>query len=449
MSDGRGITPSRDGGFEPIRILEIELSHPLPTIAPETAGRRYPRAIALLRLHSVPLGLAELEIPADGLLPAAVADAVWPGVRDTAIAHLAQDGVEAPDKLDPEGLAPGGPRPPCCLLAREAFLTEAPFVSVLIPSRERPERLRRCLDSILASAYPPERFEVLVVDNAPSTGATRELVDSYASGGRVRYALENAPGSASARNRGLQHVRGEIVAMTDDDVIVDEQWLTEIARAFAATPEATCVSGLLLPLQLDTPAQVWFEEYGGFSRGFQSIRYDLDEHRPADDILYPYSAGIFGTGNNFAFRRSGLLDVGGFDPALGNGTPALGGVDSEVLLRTILEGRTIVYAPSALVWHVHRPDVEGLRRQVYAYGAGLVAYLLKTLIDRPHLIADFLRRIPAGLRFALSPSSPKNQTKRSDYPRELTWLELRGMLYGPLAYARSRRKYGPHRRPRR
>ncbi len=443
---GRGITPRDSTEFDPVRMLEIELSDPLVPIEPASDGRRYPRAIALIRLHAQPLGLAELEVPAAGLEPAAVAAAVWPGVRDAATAHLAQDELSAPEELGAGGLLTEDTPP--CIGAREAFLATAPFLSVLIPSRERPERLRRCLDSILASAYPSGRFEVLVVDNAPKTQATRELVNSYAADGRVRYAREDAPGSASARNRGLQHVRGELVAFTDDDVVVDAHWLTEVARAFAATPEATCVSGLLLPLQLDTPAQVWFEEYGGFSRGFEPVRYDREGHRPADNALYPYSAGIFGTGNNFAFRRSDLVAIGGFDPALGNGTPALGGVDSEVLLRTILGGRTIVYAPGALVWHAHRPDLEGLKRQVHAYGAGLVAYLLKTLLDKPQHIQDFAKRVPAGLHFALSPSSAKNETKRAGYPRELTWLELRGMLFGPLAYARSRRRYGSHRAPR-
>ena len=168
----------------------------------------------------------------------------------------------------------------------------------------------------------------------------------------------------------------------------------------------------------------------------------------AEEPLYPYTAGVFGTGNNFAFRRSALASIGNFDPALGNGTPALGGVDTEVLLRTIINGHTIVYEPGALVWHAHRPDYEGLRRQVYSYGTGLTAYLLKTMMQNPRLLPGFLAKVPSGLRFALAGGSEKNEHKGSDYPEELTRLELKGMLYGPLAYAKSRRKYGPHRRVR-
>lgn len=432
-----------DDGFHPVRILEIDLSAPLPPVDRGPEGR-HRRALVLVRLHAVALGLLDVALPPGGLDPAGLARAAWAEVADSAAAHLREDGLPVPDALGPEGLP--SEETPACARAREEFLRDAPFLSVLIPSRERPERLGRCLDSILASEYPRERYEVVVVDNRPVTDGTRQLIEKYAGRGPVRYAREDASGSASARNRGLEVVRGELVVMTDDDVLVDPLWLTEVARAFHRHPEATCVSGLLLPLELETQAQLWFEEYGGFSRGFEPRVYDLSDHRLADDPLYPYDAGVFGTGNNFSFRRTDLLEIGAFDPALGNGTPALGGVDSEVLLRTILRGKTIVYEPRALVWHAHRPGYDALRRQVYAYGAGLVAYQLKLLLEDPlRRVPEIARRLPAAARFALSSSSGKNAGKQTDYPDELTRLELRGMRYGPRAYVRSRRACGPHR----
>jgi GT2 family glycosyltransferase len=156
---------------------------------------------------------------------------------------------------------------------------------------------------------------------------------------------------------------------------------------------------------------------------------------------------LFGTGNNFAFRTAALREIGGFDPALGNGTPALGGEDSEVLLRAVLTGHTVVYQPKAIVMHAHRPDLEGLRRQLYAYGAGLSAYLVKTLLSNPRLIGAFARKLPTGLWFALGSGSPKNANKTAAYPSELTWIERRGVLYGPIGYLRSRWEYGAHRVP--
>jgi GT2 family glycosyltransferase len=440
-------TPATPGDFEPIRLAEVELAGALEGLEPRQApdGRPYGSALIFARLHSEPLGLVEVQLDRTGGLDGAelarsLRSAVAGRVRD----HLAADGLDAPDELDAAGVA-AGHEPPRCLRKRAEFLGDAPALTVLIPSRERPERLARCLDSILASDYPEDRVELIVVDNAPQTDATRRLVESYGERCRIRYLREDATGSASARNRGIREVETEIVAMTDDDTVVDRHWLTEVARAFAEFPQAATVSGLLLPMELDTPPQVWFEQYGGFSRGFDRRVFDLGENRPADEPLFPWTTGLFGTGNNFAFRTAAIREIGGFDPALGNGTPALGGVDSEILLRTILAGHTIVYEPHAVVHHAHRPDYAALRRQIHAYGAGIVACHLKTLLANPGLSASFARKLPAGLRFALGSGSEKNAQKRSDYPRELTWLELRGMLYGPVGYVRSRRKYGPHR----
>jgi len=299
---------------------------------------------------------------------------------------------------------------------RDEVLRDAPFMSVLIPTRERPERLERCLRSILDSEYPRSRFEILVVDNRPETTDTFDLIERMRGEfPQLVYVREERSGSASARNAGLREAKSELVAFTDDDVVVDRHWLTEIARAFGAA-DVDCVSGLLIPMELETPAQVWFEQYGGFSRGFARRLYDLDEHR-LPTPLYPYTAGVFGTGNNMAFRRSVLREIGDFDPALGNGTPALGGVDSEVLLRTILKGHRIAYEPRAFVYHLHRRDYAGLHRQIYAYGAGLTAYMLKTLLANPRLVPSFAAKLPRGLFFALDPRSPKNSRKQVDYRR--------------------------------
>jgi len=426
--------------FTPIKVLELDLERALPDLPGTTGEHPHRRAQVLVRLHDEPLGVIRVELP---ILGHELAGAVWRELGSEIDRHLREDGLGSPSEPASDGIA--APSPPRCLQARDAFLERAPEITALIPSRERPERLRRCVESILACEYPSERIEVLVVDNAPEGNRTERLVQELEKAtGRVRYAREDVPGSASARNRGLTLVRTPLVAMTDDDVIVDRHWLTEVARAFDAYPRAGAVSGLLLPAALDTEAQVWFEQYGGFGRGFRRRVFDLGDHRPPDEPLYPWNAGLFGTGNNFSFRTDMIRDIGGFDPALGNGTPALGGVDSEVLLRTILNGHQIVYEPRAIAHHMHRPDYEALKRQVYAYGAGLVAYYLKTILAEPRFALDFARKLPAGIRWMRSPDAHINRYKQDDYPGELAWIERRGMLYGPLAYARSRRKFGSH-----
>jgi GT2 family glycosyltransferase len=433
-------------GFTPIRIVEIELADPLNRVEEmrSRSGQTYGGLLVFVRIHGEPVGLIALEMETGSLSPAELAARIWPEVRSRVSRHLASDGEEAPAELLPAGIVASGPDVPRCQSERAQFLGSAPPLTVLVPSRERPERLSRCLDSILAAEYPRHLVKLIVVDNAPASDATLKVVQSYSEHSDVVYLREDALGSASARNRGLRQVDTEFVLMTDDDTVVDRHWLTEVARTFAAFPEAAVVSGLLVPMELDTPAQLWFEQYGGFSRGFDRRVFDLGDRWPVDEPLYPWTAGLFGTGNNFAFRTAAVRAIRGFDPALGNGTPALGGVDTEILLRTILTGHTIVYEPRAIVHHAHRVDYQALRRQIYAYGAGLSAVWLKTLIASPGLSLDFARKAVPGLRFALSPRSAKNRNKRTDYPSELTKLEVRGMLYGPFGYAKSRRRYGPH-----
>ena len=93
-------------------------------------------------------------------------------------------------------------------------------MSIVVSTRDHPEYLARCLRSLLTLHYPD--YEVIVVDNAPSTTATAELIQStYGHEARIHYVCENRPGLSLARNCGIKAARGEILAFTDDDVVVD------------------------------------------------------------------------------------------------------------------------------------------------------------------------------------------------------------------------------------
>ncbi len=106
-------------------------------------------------------------------------------------------------------------------------------------------------------SYRP--FEVVVVDNAPSSEATREAVlAEYGGDSRVRYVREPRPGLSCARNRGLEEAAADIVAFTDDDVIVDRWWLDGIWRGFQAAPEVACVTGLIATAQIENSVAAVF-----------------------------------------------------------------------------------------------------------------------------------------------------------------------------------------------
>jgi glycosyltransferase involved in cell wall biosynthesis len=204
---------------------------------------------------------------------------------------------------------------------------------------------------------------------------------------------------------------------------------------------------MTLPGALETPAQRWVEGFGGRVRGFDICVFDLTDP-PADQPLFPFTVGDLGAGRNMAFRRDLLIDQGGFDPALGPGTLAHDGDDIEALFRILLSGHQIVHDPAAIVWHAHPREYRELHQRVWGYGVGLTACLTKAIATHPRLLLDLMRKLPRGVAFALSSKSAKNVGRQRDFPSSLVRLELRGMAYGPIAYARSRwhqrrRRRGP------
>ncbi|MCM2390116.1 glycosyltransferase [Streptomyces albipurpureus] len=353
-------------------------------------------------------------------------------------------GKKAADAVAAEAralLARSAPEPPA-----ETVPGPLPRTSVIVATRERADSLARALDSLLAQNHPD--FEIIVVDNAPVTSATQDLVEQKYEG-RVRYAREEVPGLAIAHNRGVAVATGEVLAFTDDDVIADANWLTALTTPFAADPALGCATGLILPAQLGTPAQILLESHGGFAKGFAPRTYD-PANPPADEPMFPFTAGSFGSGANMAFRAAALRSAGGFDPATGTGTPARGGDDLFAFVSVLATGHKLRYSPEALVWHHHRETWQDLKNQAYGYGAGLTAFLTATLVRRPSLLPSLLRKLPRGLAHARTITAHRDTGDAAvpgahgaqDYPwpRHLSRLERRGMLAGPIGYAKARRR---------
>ncbi len=389
--------------FEPFLVAELDLADPwIDAIDWHARGRSYRRARVLVRFRGTPLGTVNV----------ARGESIADHVRQTLGAALAAQ-LERDDEA--KGSMPAA---------------DACLATVVIATRERPERLAATLDSVFALDHP--RYEVIVVDNAPRTPAARKLVERRrADGLRIRYVREPRPGLALAHNRGLREARGEIVAFTDDDVDVDSHWLLELARAFEWERDVACVTGLIVPAELETAAQVWLDERVGLNKGYEPRLFDLGRNRPPD-ALFPYAAGTFGSGANMAFRTEALRALGGFDPATGAGTRSRGGDDLAAFFGIVASGATIAYQPAAVVRHYHRRDVAGLRRQMFDYGAGLGAYLTKIVLDDPVRLLDLGRRAPSGASHIVGARSSPSLSK------DLAARELAGLLTGPARYLRER-----------
>jgi GT2 family glycosyltransferase len=410
-------------------VIDVELTEPPTRIERDIDGIRADRALLLVRLHGQPIGLLRVLIPADGLS------------GETVLAQILTD-------LGPElalalGSAAAGALDASVLMtsatdfhrAHGQFLAQATACSVVVCTRDRADALTSCLQSLADQDHPD--FTVWVIDNGPASGVTPPVVDSFRDRLNIHYVAEPVPGLSKARNTALrQQLSGEIVAWLDDDEIADSMWLSELTRALSDRPDAAGVSGIVLPAELATKAQVWFEQFGGHSKGRGFREEDFVDGVDGVEAVYPLPA--FGVGANMAFRIAALRGVGGFDEALGAGTRTKGGEDTLMFTRLLQSGGTTLYRPTAVTRHFHRRDVDGLESQMYGYGTGLTAYYTALLMRRPLVLFKLFGLARRGLGDLHSTDSVRVATMEPDFPPEMLKANRRGMLGGPAKYARQR-----------
>ena len=308
--------------------------------------------------------------------------------------------------------------------------------SVVVATYDRPAELARCLDRLRAQDTR-RPVEIVVVDNHPASGLTRPVV---AAAPGVVLVEEPRQGLAYARNAGFLAARGAVVACTDDDVIVSPGWLEALVAPFAE-PDVMAVTGNVLPLELETPAQWFYEMYGGLGRGFERQSFDGSWFRSFRGAVPTWNLGATA---NAAFRASAFdhPSIGLMDEALGPGMPSGVGEDTYLFYRLLAADFRLVYEPAAFVWHRHRREMPALRRQMFGYAKGHVAYHLTTWLrdgDRRGLTRLALRLPPWHARQLLRWAYAQTQGT-VPYPLSLVLLEIAGHVAGPLALWRSRRR---------
>jgi len=385
-----------------VKVLDLDLGRPIEAV---WGLEPYDGLRLLARRQGRPLGWAYV---ATAGRPMASAEQI----RDTLTAQLGWTLVRHTLTPPPPEDTPADP---------------PPAVSVVVCTRDRADQLERCLEAVLALDHPC--FEVVVVDNAPTSEATAKLAARLP----VRYVREDRPGLDWARNRGIAEAAHAIIAFTDDDARPDRGWIRTIAACFE-DPRVSAVTGAVFAAELETRAQLLFElVYSGMVQSMdpRTIRRDFLATR---ELLW---ASAFGVGANMAFRRDALRALGGFDVALDVGTPSGGGGDIEMFHRLVAKGGTIVYEPAAIVWHTHRRSEAMLRRQLRDNGRGFGSYLLTCARNRT------VSR-PALLRFALTEWIGWWLLRRVVRPgrlgRRFVVVELAGALASPVAYLRARRQ---------
>jgi GT2 family glycosyltransferase len=381
------------------KVLSIELNEALPEL-PREPG--YDGLHIIFFRCGVPLG--HYRIPAEQLplaprhLASCAAFAIAPAAGDrllkegfrSALPGLPEPAIHNPEQALADLLALQRPLEKLGGALVRPASEPLGEVTVAVCTRERPIDLARCLESMRGLLEQPK--EILVIDNAPVTEATRDIVGRFPG---VLYHREPRAGLSAARNAAMAIATGDIVAFADDDVVVDAGWVTRLRRAFDE-PKVMVVTGLVLPAELETRAQVIFEQdFQFFHQGFRARQFNSAYFAALREKGVPVWS--IGAGANMAVRRLAFERGYRFDTRLGPGVFGGCGEDSEFWYSLLAGGWSCVYDPSAVVRHFHRRDLGDLRRLVRRYMEGHVAALALQFSKHGHAgnLRRLLFRLPA------------------------------------------------------
>ena len=224
-----------------------------------------------------------------------------------------------------------------------------PYISIIIPTYRRPERLTVCLKSIARLDYPQDRFEVIVVDDGGPTPLETLAVDFHECFD-VMLLKQAHSGPATARNTGAAQAKGEILAFTDDDCEPAVDWLQTLSKRYTATP-GCAIGGRTLNKLPDNP----------FSTASQILIDYLYNYYNADPLQARFLAS-----NNMALPSDRFRKIGGFDTTF----PLAAGEDRELCERWLNHGFQMIYASEVLVWHSHSLTCGNFWNQHFNYGRG-------------------------------------------------------------------------------
>jgi glycosyltransferase involved in cell wall biosynthesis len=306
-------------------------------------------------------------------------------------------------------------------------------VSVIVATRNRPERLEVCLEALRKLRRQPG--EIVVGDSGSSCpDDVRKVAERH--GARV-VRLER-PGLSVARNAAARVASGSVLAFLDDDCRADPGWLEALCHGFS-DDTVDAVAGQLLPAELRTEAQRLFLRYSHMDRrGFVPHRFRGDV---AESPHWPLDVWRIGSGGNLALRSTAFDRVSGFNCSLGLGTPARGGEDLFALWSILESGGTVVYRPDAMAWHTHHRQLDSLRSVMFGYGVGHTAYLRAVRaagasfravsIYRSSFYADRLVRLARSL------------VGRAGFPPGLVVREVSGSFVGGFLGRRAERQAAP------
>lgn len=263
-------------------------------------------------------------------------------------------------------------------------MPHSPQCTVVICTRERPNELERCLESLSRLRHPDH--EVLIIDNSEGDPAVRTIAHKAG----ARYILEPRVGLSAARNTGARHARGDIVAFTDDDTTVDPDWLTGLVRPMDRKEVTACTGRVLLD---DTPGGRAYAQVGGEDQGERPFTVS----RTTPNWFEIANFGGLGVGPNMAFRRR-LFDRGfRFPEHLGHPN-SVAGEEHFALFKVLAAGGTVAYTPDAVVRHHCVATVEDFDNRRARIVRGASAYMIMLMVEASGYRVRAARYVLAGVR---------------------------------------------------
>ena len=234
-----------------------------------------------------------------------------------------------------------------------------PRISVVVPTRNRPDHAAPCAGSILDNAG--DAYELLVIDQSDDD-ATEIALAAFNSDRRFRYVRSSDRGASAARNAGIAQSTAPIIAFTDDDCRASADWIQQILALFEREPDAALVFGKVsIPKSLKGK---------GFAAEFDPSQRSYYQQMPPADAAW-------GLGANMIARRSLFAHVGTFDPLLGPGAPFRAGEECDLAIRALAAGYKIVNAGEIAVLHLGVREGDEAAKLMRGYGKAMGATFAK------------------------------------------------------------------------
>lgn len=291
------------------------------------------------------------------------------------------------------------------------------MISIIIPTLNREEKIIQCLKSLSAN----KKAEIIVLDQNNNT--SYKLKQYLHKQTTIKYIKTNTKNKSKALNKAISASKGDIIAFTDDDCIVSQNWVKEIRSSFTTHLDISCITGNTYP--------------------FGSIELSACPPTIArKNALFtkPQYHTVIGYGNNFAIRKSVFTSVGIFKTWLGPGSIGSNCEDGEIILRLLTHKRKILHNEDMIVYHNKNLDSEAYKNQQYSYVCGEMAcytyYALRGWKFAQQVIKKNTVNSFMDLKRITGNTIKRKTVKMNDwiYTITLLFMRLKGLSVGTFYY---------------